>query len=139
MPIELERSYRFAASHRYFRPEWNDEENFARFGRCSWSPGHGHNYRLTLWIEGERDPKTGFVVDLALLDELVRAQVLDRLDHRHLNDAIEEFRDGGEIPSSESLAAWIAARVAPLLPGGGRLTRLRIAEDEQLASVWSAR
>src|SRR5512147_174208 len=110
MAIELERSYRFAAAHRYFRPEWSAEENFAHFGRCSWAPGHGHNYRLTVWVEGVRDPRTGFVVDLSLLDELVKVEVLDRLDHRHLNEAVEEFRDGGEIPSSESLAVWIAAR-----------------------------
>jgi 6-pyruvoyltetrahydropterin/6-carboxytetrahydropterin synthase len=138
MPIELERTYRFSASHRYARPEWSDEENLERFGRCSWAPGHGHNYRLTLWVEGALDPLTGFVVDLAVLDDLVHRLVLERLDHRHVNDALPEFGAGGAIPTSENLASWIAARIVPELPRGTTLRRLRLAEDDDLASLWSA-
>jgi 6-pyruvoyltetrahydropterin/6-carboxytetrahydropterin synthase len=138
MPIELERTYRFSASHLYARPEWVEEENLARFGRCSWAPGHGHNYRLTLWIEGTIDPLTGFVIDLPALDELVRIHVLERLDHRHINAAVGEFAPGGAIPTSESLAGWIAARIVAELPRGNALRRLRLAEDDDLASVWTA-
>jgi 6-pyruvoyltetrahydropterin/6-carboxytetrahydropterin synthase len=138
MPIELERTYRFAAAHRYHRPEWSEAENAARFGRCANAPGHGHNYRLTLWLEGEPDAATGFVVDLAALDALVTERVLDAIDHRHLNEAVEEFGPGRAIPSSENLARWIAARLAPRLPEGARLRRLRVAEDDDLASVWTA-
>lgn len=138
MAIALERSYRFSAAHRYHRPEWSDEENFSRFGRCSWAPGHGHNYRLTLWIAGEPDASTGFVVDLPALDELVRIRVLDRLDHRHLNTSVPKFAPGGAIPSSESVASWIADELLPHLPSGCRLERLRLAEDDDLAAVWTA-
>ena len=140
----LERSYRFSASHRYFRPEWSEEENFARFGRCSWAPGHGHNYRVTLWIEGTPDPLTGFVIDLPKLDEVVHAEVLDRLDHRQVDVAIEEFRSGALIPSSENLVSWIAARLltklAALRGGSGspRLRRVRLAEDDDLGAEWIA-
>ena len=136
MTIALERTYRFSASHRYARPEWSDAENLTAFGRCTWAPGHGHNYRLTVWIEGEVDPRTGFVVDLSKLDELVKIQVLDRVDHRHLNEAVAEFAPGGAIPSSENLARWIADRIVPNLPSGARLRRLRVAEDDDLAAIW---
>ena len=140
----LERSYRFSASHRYYRPEWSEEENFARFGRCSWGPGHGHNYRVTLWIEGTPDPLTGFVIDLPKLDEVVREEVLDRLDHRKVDVAIEEFRSGALIPSSENLVSWIAARLLTKVSGlrGGtgsiRLRRVRLAEDDDLGAEWIA-
>ncbi|MCM2268914.1 MAG: 6-carboxytetrahydropterin synthase, partial [Thermoanaerobaculia bacterium] len=60
MSLALERTYRFSAAHRYHRPDWSEEENLRRFGKCAWSPGHGHNYRLTLWVAGEPDPQTGF-------------------------------------------------------------------------------
>jgi 6-pyruvoyltetrahydropterin/6-carboxytetrahydropterin synthase len=136
--IELERTYRFSAAHRYFRPEWSEAENLARFGRCAWAPGHGHNYRLTVWIEGEVDADTGFVVDLERLDSLVREQVLEPLDHRHLNDAVAEFAAGGAIPTSENLARWAADRIRERLPASCRLTRLRVAEDDDLAAIWSA-
>ena len=138
MRIELERTYRFSAAHRYFRPEWSEAENLARFGRCAWPPGHGHNYRLTVWIEGEVDADTGFVVDLERLDALVRERILDEVDHRHLNDAVAEFAAGGAVPTSENLARWAAERIRGRLPTSCRLTRLRIAEDDDLAATWSA-
>jgi 6-pyruvoyltetrahydropterin/6-carboxytetrahydropterin synthase len=137
VPIRLERSYRFSAAHRYFRPEWSEEQNFERFGRCSWAPGHGHNYRLTLWIEGAPETSTGFVVDLGWLDALVREHVLDRLDHRQIDHSVEEFRPGGRIPTSENLAEWIARQIAPRLPALATLRRLRLAEDDDLAAEWA--
>ena len=138
MTIELERTYRFSAAHRYFRPEWSEAENLAHFGRCAWAPGHGHNYRLTVWIEGEVDAATGFVADLERLDGLVRERVVDELDHRHINDAVTEFGAGGSIPSSENLVRWAAERIRDRLPPSCRLTRLRIAEDDDLAAIWTA-
>jgi 6-pyruvoyltetrahydropterin/6-carboxytetrahydropterin synthase len=135
--IELERTYRFSAAHRYFRPEWSEAENLARFGRCAWAPGHGHNYRLTVWIEGEVDADTGFVVDLERLDGLVRESILEPLDHRHVNEAVAEFAAGGAIPTSENLARWAADRIRERLPASCRLTRLRVAEDDDLAANWS--
>lgn len=136
MTIRLERRYRFSASHLYRRPEWSDEENRARFGKCSNLPGHGHNYRLYVTVAGEPDERTGFVVDLPELDRLVHEEVVDRLDHQHLNHAVSEFQEGGRIPSSENLVRWIRERLEGRLPGETKLVRLRLEEDEDLASEW---
>ena len=136
MAIVLERVYRFSASHLYRRPEWSEEENRRRFGRCANLPGHGHNYRLTVSVAGEPDPLTGFVVDLGELDRIVREQVLEALDHRHLNEAVAEFRAGGSIPSSENLLVWIRERLRTALPAGARLRALRVAEDDDLSASW---
>lgn len=138
MPIRLERRYRFSASHLYRRPEWSEEENRARFGKCANLPGHGHNYRLYVTVAGTPDPETGFVVDLGALDRAVTEQIVDRLDHQHLNAAIPEFADGGVIPSSESLVVWIRKRLEPTLPAGVKLVKLRLEEDEDLAAEWFA-
>jgi 6-pyruvoyltetrahydropterin/6-carboxytetrahydropterin synthase len=138
MTVVLERLYRFSASHLYRRPEWSDEENLRRFGKCATLPGHGHNYRLLVRVAGEPDPRTGFVVDLGQLDGLVRVCVLEPLDHRHINEAIAEFGPGERIPSSENLVLWIRDRVASALPAGCRLVGLRLAEDDDLAASWSA-
>ena len=140
MKIVLERRYRFSASHLYRRPEWSEEENRARFGKCANLPGHGHNYRLWVGIQGEVDPVTGFVVDLGRLDALVQERVIERLDHQHLNAVLPEFAAGGAIPSSENLVRWIHGQLAGQFPEGaegGRLVRLRLAEDEDLAAEWS--
>jgi 6-pyruvoyltetrahydropterin/6-carboxytetrahydropterin synthase len=138
MKIALERRYRFSASHLYRRPEWDEAENRARFGKCANLPGHGHNYRLYVTVRGEVDPATGFVVDLGRLDGLVQEHVLDRLDHQHLNATLPEFGEGRSIPSSENLVGWIRAQLAGRMPAGSELAKLRLEEDEDLAAEWSA-
>jgi 6-pyruvoyltetrahydropterin/6-carboxytetrahydropterin synthase len=134
--IRLTRRYRFSASHLYRRPEWSEEENRARFGKCANLPGHGHNYRVFVTVAGEPDRETGFVVDLAALDGVVGAEVVERLDHRHLNEAVPEFGDGREIPSSENLVRWIRGRLEGRLPGGVEVVGVRVEEDEDLAAEW---
>lgn len=138
MTITLERRYRFSASHLYRRPEWDEAENRARFGKCANLPGHGHNYRLYVTVRGEVDPVTGFVVDLGRLDALVQEHVVERLDHQHLNAALPEFGEGKAIPSSENLVLWIHRQLAGCLPEGSELARLRLEEDEDLAAEWNA-
>ena len=138
MTITLERRYRFSASHLYRRPEWDEAENRARFGKCANLPGHGHNYRLYVTVRGEVDPVTGFVVDLGLLDTLVHEYVIERLDHQHLNAALPEFGEGRSIPSSENLVLWIRRELADRLPRGSELAKLRLEEDEDLAAEWNA-
>lgn len=136
MRVQLERRYRFSASHVYRRPEWSEEENRAHFGRCANLPGHGHNYRLFVTVAGDPDRQTGFVVDLGGLDALVQRTVLDRLDHQHINSAIPEFGPGGKIPSSEALVEWIRTELQAAAGDSLSLVKLRLEEDEDLAAEW---
>lgn len=138
MIVRLERRYRFSASHLYRRPDWSDDENRARFGKCANLPGHGHNYRLFVTVEGEVNPETGFIVDLGALDSLVATRVLELLDHQHLNAVLPEFQEGRDIPSSENLIAWIYSQLRDFLPAEATLVRLRLEEDEDLAAEWQA-
>lgn len=131
MKVRLERRFRFSASHLYRRPDWSEEENRARFGKCANLPGHGHNYRLYVTVEGEVDPRTGFIVDLGHFDSMVAAKVVDRLDHQHLNSALPEFAE--KIPSSENLVLWILEQLQDL-----PVVKLRLEEDEDLAAEWLA-
>jgi 6-pyruvoyltetrahydropterin/6-carboxytetrahydropterin synthase len=133
MPIaQLTRKVRFAAAHRYFRPEWSDAENRARFGACSNPHGHGHNYLLEVCVQGEIDPRTGFAVDLGELDELLQREVVGPLDHQHLNHVVEEFASGALIPTCENILVVLWPRIARGLPPHARLVRLRLHEDDTL-------
>jgi 6-pyruvoyltetrahydropterin/6-carboxytetrahydropterin synthase len=127
----LTRIVRFSAAHRYHRPEWSEERNRETFGACSNEHGHGHNYRLEVTVAGVPDAETGFCVDLGDLDRILREEVVDRLDHRHLNYAVPEFAPGGRIPSTENLAHFLWRRIAPRIPSA-RLVRLRLHEDVDL-------
>jgi 6-pyruvoyltetrahydropterin/6-carboxytetrahydropterin synthase len=137
--VRLIRRYRFSASHLYRREEWSEGENRRHFGRCANLPGHGHNYRLYVTVEGTPAAETGFVVSLEKLDSVVASAVLDRLDHQHINAAIPEFGPGKAIPSSENLICWIEERLAAAFAESAiKLAALRLEEDEDLGAEWLA-
>jgi 6-pyruvoyltetrahydropterin/6-carboxytetrahydropterin synthase len=92
----------FNAAHRLFREEWSDEKNLEVFGKCSHHNYHGHNYALEVWVEGEIDPLTGFVMDLKKLKEIIQNEIIERFDHRNLNLDCPEFE--GIIPTTENIA-----------------------------------
>lgn len=129
---QLTRVVRFAAAHRYFRPDWDAAENRKRFGACSNPHGHGHNYVLEVRIQGEIDPVTGFSVDLAALDTVLQREVREPLDHQHLNHVVPAFASGEAIPTCENIAVYLWPRIARGLPHGARLVRLRLHEDDSL-------
>jgi 6-pyruvoyltetrahydropterin/6-carboxytetrahydropterin synthase len=128
----LTRVVRFSAAHRYHRPEWSDARNAEVFGACANPHGHGHSYRLEVMVAGRPAPETGFCVDLAALDAVLRDEVVRPLDHQHLNHALPRFAPGGDIPTTEMLLLHLWERIAPRITGGARLVRLRLREDDDL-------
>jgi 6-pyruvoyltetrahydropterin/6-carboxytetrahydropterin synthase len=128
----LTRQIRFSAAHRYHRPEWSDVENRRVFGACNNPHGHGHSYLLEVTVTGEIQPETGFSVDLAGLDQLLDREVVQPPDHQHINHAIEEFRYGGSIPTTENIVAYLWPRIEAGIPAPARLYRLRLYEDPTL-------
>src|SRR6201989_2645789 len=99
--IFLTRKAEFSSAHYYWNESWSLEENQRVFGKCANRNGHGHNYTLEVTVKGEIDPLTGFVVDLTTLKELLNREVVDALDHRHLNLEVPEF--SLQIPTTENL------------------------------------
>jgi 6-pyruvoyltetrahydropterin/6-carboxytetrahydropterin synthase len=98
----------------------SDEENARVFGLCNLPNWHGHNYELDVTVEGEPDPATGYLVDLAVLRD-VAGEVIDQLDHRNLNLDVAWLH--GVIPSTENLVVALWEQIAPRIPRG-RLARL---------------
>src|SRR5260370_42505064 len=82
-------------------PNLSAEENRRIFGKCNKPHGHGHNYTLQVTIEGEPDPVTGMVLDLKELKEILEREVMQRMDHRHLNYEVAEL--AGQIPTCENI------------------------------------
>lgn len=130
--IEISRTYRFCASHRFYRAEWSEEKNLEVFGRCALPHGHGHNYRMTVVIEGEPDPLTGMVVDLGPLDALVEREIVDPFDHHNLNVEVPYF--AAIMPTTENMAKFALETLAPKLQSG-RLASVTIVADEFLSAT----
>ena len=130
----LTRAVHFSASHRYYRPEWSEEENRRRFGPAALPEGHGHNYRCEVTLCGRIDAQAGVVMDLPQLDRLLDEEIIGRFHNRNINSAVPEFGPGRDLPTTENLAAYILEKIRPRLPAGVRLHRLRVQEDSDL---WS--
>ena len=128
----LTREVRFSAAHRYHRPDWSEERNRTTFGPCANPHGHGHLYRLEVTVGGTVAEDTGFAVDLATLDSILKREIVDVLDHQHINYVVADFAPGARIPTTENLLLWMWPRVARALPAGAELHRMLLREDEGL-------
>ena len=95
----------FNSAHRLFQPNWTDEKNDAVYGKCNNPNFHGHNYTLEVWVEGELDQSTGYLIDLKHLKTIIQTEIIERFDHRNLNLDCIEFAT--LIPTAENIAIVI--------------------------------
>lgn len=109
MRLTAYRKAHFNAAHRLYRPDWDDQKNFNIFGKCSNPNYHGHNYDLEVGVTGEVDPETGFLIDLKILKDIIKEHVEDALDHKNLNEEVEEFKSLN--PTAENMAFVIYNKI----------------------------
>jgi len=83
--VYISRTEHFNAAHRLFNPNWSDEKNKEVFGPCANHNWHGHNFELIVTVKGEPDADTGFVIDLKLLGDIIKREIIDQVDHKNLN------------------------------------------------------
>lgn len=103
--VSVFRREHFNAAHKIYNPEWSEEKNLEVFGKCSYANYHGHNYEMEVKVTGEIDPKTGYVYDLKILSELLKAEIVELFDHKNLNFDIPVFKD--LIPTAENICVVI--------------------------------
>jgi 6-pyruvoyltetrahydropterin/6-carboxytetrahydropterin synthase len=127
--VYLTRKIEFSASHLYHNPGFSPEENRRIFGKCNNPHGHGHNYTLEVTVAGEPDLVTGMVLDLKELKEILEREVMQRMDHRHLNYEVPEL--AGQIPTSENIARVIWQLLEPKITQG-KLHHVRLYESPDL-------
>ena len=87
-----------------------------------WHPGkcqqlHGHHYRLEVSVDGPLDER-GIVIDFDALGDIVEHAVIERYDHRYLNELLDN-------PTAELIAAetWKLVEAA-----GVRVAAIRLWE-----------
>jgi len=89
--ITISQDYQFSAAHRLHVPQLSDEENIKIFGKCNNPSGHGHNYKLRVRINAPISPQ-GQILYTHTLDKIVDQNVIEKLDHKHLNLDVPEFK-----------------------------------------------
>ena len=103
------RKVHFNAAHRLHNAAWTDEKNQMIFGKCNNPNFHGHNYELIVSVTGEIDPKTGYVIDIKVLKDIIYDEVEEPFDHKNLNLDVPEFSDLN--PTAENIVVVIWNRI----------------------------
>ena len=111
--VAVYRKEHFNAAHRLFNPQWDNTKNDAVFGKCNNPNYHGHNYELIVKLVGVPDRETGYVIDLKVLSELINKNILERFDHKNLNEDCIEFKDLN--PTAENIVIVIYNILRPLI------------------------
>ena len=109
--VHVMRKEHFNAAHRLFNPAWTEEKNFEVFGPCANNNWHGHNFELIVTVKGIPDPDTGFVYDLKQLGDLIKIEIIDKVDHKNLNLDVDFMI--GKLASCEILVMEFWKILAP--------------------------
>jgi len=115
----------FCASHILGSEHYSHERNLEVFGSCS--ALHGHNYEMEVTIAGEVQEETGYVVDLKKIKELIRSEIIRKVDHHHLNTDVDFLK--GVNPTAENLARTFWNILKQKIPSGA-LYSIRLRETE---------
>ncbi|CAF1504088.1 unnamed protein product [Rotaria sordida] len=105
--VYLTRRETFSASHRLHSIHLSDSDNIQIFNKCNNPNGHGHNYVVEITVAGHIDNKTGMVMNISNLKELIQIYVLNLLDHKHLDLDVEYFRTKNIVSTTENLIVFI--------------------------------
>lgn len=132
--VRMSRRASFSSAHLYSNRSFSEQENKATFGKCFTEHGHGHNYLLEAFFEGRIDAKSGLIINLLDIDDLLKV-LTEVLDHKHLNFDVPEFKE--TIPTSENLARYCFLKLEDLrqakLPQVDmRLYKVRLFETDDL-------
>jgi 6-pyruvoyltetrahydropterin/6-carboxytetrahydropterin synthase len=118
----------FSAAHRLALPSLSFEENTEIYGKCARPHGHGHNYHLEVSVAGEIDPRTGMLVDLGALQNVIDEYVVEPFDHTFLNKDIPYFAE--VVPTAENIAVYIAQLLrSPIAELGVELDKIKLIES----------
>ncbi|MFD1143198.1 6-pyruvoyl tetrahydropterin synthase family protein [Larkinella insperata] len=126
--VYVSRKEHFNAAHRLFNPAWSDEKNREVFGACANVNGHGHNFELIVTVKGQPHPDTGFVIDLKVLGDLVKEEIIDKVDHKNLNIDVDFMQ--GKMASCEVFIVqiWKILERALAKISDARLHQIRLYE-----------
>jgi 6-pyruvoyltetrahydropterin/6-carboxytetrahydropterin synthase len=117
---------------------------------------HGHSYHLSVTVTGipvtdPASPKKGMIMDFSELKEIIKREVIDRLDHGLiLSSGMDPYlmKKFGETfskvilvdyqPTSENLLIDFASRIGQALPKHIRLHSMKLRETASSFAEWIA-
>ena len=125
--VYVTRKAHFSAAHRLYNPSWSDEKNHTVFGKCNNPNGHGHNYDVEVTVGGNPPKETGMVIDLKKLADIIDEELIERVDHKHMNHDVDFMK--GLIPTAENMAMAFWKILEPKIDEG-KLMSIKLFESE---------
>ncbi|MEY4384689.1 MAG: hypothetical protein RI995_2231 [Bacteroidota bacterium] len=126
--ISVFRKEHFNAAHRLYNPDWTNQKNDEVFGLCNNPNFHGHNYELIVQIIGPINPETGYVIDMKIISQWIKSEIIEKFDHKNLNLDVEEFKHLN--PTAENIAVVIYDKLRKVVPSDLEL-KIRLYETER--------
>ena len=121
--ISVIKKFEFEAAH--YLPDYE--------GACSTM--HGHTFKLEIELTADKF-LNGMIIDFSQLKKIVAELVLEKLDHKVLNDIIPT-------PTSENIILWIRNRLGPIIANFSEdksnnleLIRVRLYETSNSYAEW---
>ena len=124
--VYITRKSHFSASHRLFNPAWSMEKNTEVYGKCNNPHGHGHNYEIEVTVAGNPPKETGMVMDLKKLADIMEEEIIEKVDHKHLNHDVPFLKD--VITTAENMATAFWKILEPKITEG-KLYSIRVYES----------
>ena len=123
MPF-ITKQYKFCAAQQYWNSEWSEEQNKNIFGKDIYI--HGHNYLLDITISGPINEDSGFIINLKILNQLIKKYVLNILDHSQIEKDISWFEN--HQPSTENMVIFIWNQISNKIQSPAKLYSIKLRE-----------
>ena len=125
----------FNSAHRLHNPNWSDEKNLSFYGKCNNPNFHGHNYDLEVMVTGDVDMESGYLIDMKVLSDMIKEEVLDTFDHKNLNLDVPDFKNLN--PTAENIIVVIYNKLRKKLNPKFEL-KIKLYETERNIVVYPA-
>lgn len=83
---------------------------------------HGHTYKLQVIMRGKVDER-GITIDFADIKRMAKERIIDRLDHRYLNEVLPPMNT-----TAENMVVWMYEQLRDALLSEGLHPAVRVEE-----------
>lgn len=132
--MRLTRKVTFSSGHRFWKSSLSEQLNKKLFGGWASPFNHGHNFVLSVSVEGNVNEATGMVINIKDIDEMLKMRVVNLFAQKSINDEIEWFKN--TTPCLENLMPYIAGLIEEHILGAF-LVQLKLEETPLFYGEWN--
>ncbi|XP_029175108.1 6-pyruvoyl tetrahydrobiopterin synthase isoform X2 [Nylanderia fulva] len=110
-------------------PFLNEHENATIYGKCNNPWGHGHNYTVEVTVRGPIDPKTGMILNLTDLKDVMQKVVIKKMDHKNIDKQVDYFK--AKTSTTENIAVYIFEELKKYMSNPKLLYEVKVHETDK--------